>query len=224
MGTILASSIIDKAEIQLRDAGNAQWSAAELLGWLNDGQRQIAILKSDANVTVSVVQLVQGTRQTVPLACILLLDVVRNMGTNGSTPGAPITYIKRRDLDLERPTWHADTASATVQHFTYSQKVPGYYFVYPPQPNSNRGYVELEFNAVPVDVLIGDAISISDIYSTALMEYVLFRAYGKESKSASNASKSKDHYGLFLTSLGMQEQREQSDDASGDKLRKVDEP
>lgn len=223
MGTILASVIVDKAELQLRDTGNVQWTANELLGWLNDGKRQIAIFKSDANIVVDTLQLAQGTRQELPEDCLLLLDIPRNMGTDGETVGKAITYAKKRDLDLADPDWHTDTASAVVQHYTYDQKKSNHFFVYPPQPNADRGYVEIEYNAAPADIAIGTAINIADVYEPALLDYVLFRAYSKESKSGSNQQKADKHWSYFMASLGVKEQREQADDPARDQLQKVDE-
>jgi len=49
MGTIVASTIIDKAAIQLLDTGNVRWTRAELFSWLNDGQRQITLMSPQTN-------------------------------------------------------------------------------------------------------------------------------------------------------------------------------
>lgn len=227
MGTITAQALVDKAAQQLRDEGNSQWTESTLLGWLNDGQRQAVIFKDDANVKVETVQLVAGTKQSVPAKAHLLLDVPRNMGTDGTTVGPAITYVKRRDLDMERPGWHTDTAAAEVEHWTYDQRMPKVFWTYPPQPSSSQGYVELMHNEIPDDIVIGnigDPITISDVYSMALIDYMLFRAYDRDNKSASYQQRSQRYWNRFLQSLGVTEQRENVSDPSVQKLQKVSEP
>jgi hypothetical protein len=66
MGTITAQSLIDKASTILQDAGAVRWTAAELLGWLNEGQRFIYHLRKDSSAKVTTMALAAGTRQTVP--------------------------------------------------------------------------------------------------------------------------------------------------------------
>jgi hypothetical protein len=99
MGTITAQSIINKAAIQLTDVGNTRWSRAELLDWLNQGQKQIVVMSPSATNKVSTVQLVAGTRQNIPSDGWTLLELIRYMGTNGSTPGRAIRVTSRELID-----------------------------------------------------------------------------------------------------------------------------
>lgn len=75
MPTILASSIITKAATLLQDPTNVRWPADELLGWLNDGQREIVLQKPDAYSINEAVKLAAGTKQALPAAGIRLLAV-----------------------------------------------------------------------------------------------------------------------------------------------------
>lgn len=83
MGTILASAIINKAANQLTDSTNVRWTRVELLGWLNDGQRQIVLMTPASTNKVQTVQLVAGTRQSIPTDGWTLLEVIRSMGQIG---------------------------------------------------------------------------------------------------------------------------------------------
>ena len=87
MGTVTAKTILDKATIQLIDLTNIRWTRAELLSWLNDGMRQIVLIQPSASSTTDVIALQAGTRQYIPADGWLLLNIYRNMGTNGTTPG-----------------------------------------------------------------------------------------------------------------------------------------
>ena len=66
-----AKTIIDKASLLLADVSQSFWLVSELLGWLNDGQRDIATVMPQANVKNSAVQLVAGVKQSLPRDGIL---------------------------------------------------------------------------------------------------------------------------------------------------------
>lgn len=49
MGTIIARTVIEKVQTILQDKTGVRWPAEdELLGWLNDGQREVVIFKPNA--------------------------------------------------------------------------------------------------------------------------------------------------------------------------------
>jgi len=85
MGTLLASALISQASEIIQDESNVQMTTANALGWLNDAQRAIVIVKPDASTVIRSITLVPGTKQSI--AGLKLMSVVRNMGASGSTPG-----------------------------------------------------------------------------------------------------------------------------------------
>lgn len=202
MGTITASTVISKAQIILQDTTGVRWpSDTELLGWLNDGQREVMVFKPNANVKNIAVQLVAGTKQSLPTDGVQLIDVVRNMGTDGATAGRAIRIVMREILDAQLPEWHSATANATTKHYIYSVLDPKNYYVYPPQPSSSRGYVELIYGAVPTDATINGTIQIDDIYQNVLVDYILYRAYSKDTEYAADANRAAAHQQAYLASL-----------------------
>lgn len=88
---VTAQSIIDKAETRLNDTSNVRWSEDDLLSFLNEGQRDIAIRTTtigirSAYVAEEVITLSAGTKQTLSgnttATPIKLLDCVRNVGVS----------------------------------------------------------------------------------------------------------------------------------------------
>lgn len=197
MATITVASILTKVTTILQDASNVRWSADELILWLNDAQRELVLYKPNAYVTTAAVQCVAGTKQTLPSTAVSLIDIVRNMGTNGTTPGNAIRAVSREILDTQVPNWHAVTASATTKHFVYTSLNPKTYYVYPPQPASSQGYVELVYVALPTDAVSGGVITLDDIYVTPIISYILFRAYSKDAEYAANATLAATYYQQF---------------------------
>lgn len=197
MATITVASILTKVTTILQDASNVRWSADELILWLNDAQRELVLYKPNAYVTTAAVVCVAGTKQSLPSTAVSLIDIVRNMGTNGTTPGNAIRAVSREILDAQVPNWHSATASATVKHFVYTSLSPRTYYVYPPQPASGQGYVELVYVALPTDAVSGGVITLDDIYVTPIISYILFRAYSKDAEFAGNATLAATYYQQF---------------------------
>lgn len=200
MATILTQSIIDRAGVILLDAGKVRWPSNEMILWLNDGQREAAIFKPNIYVLNTNVSLVAGTKQALPAEANSLVEIVRNMGAGGLVPGRPIRIATRESLDSQIPDWHAAQAATTVvKHFIYSPLDPKNYYVYPASPGGVM--VEAVFNASPPDATIGGVITLDDIYSSALLNFVLYRAYAKDTEFAANAATSDKYYQSFLTIL-----------------------
>lgn len=203
MGTITAGAIIDKAEIVIQDTTNIRWPTSELLGWLNDGQREVVLHKPSASVSNTAVVLTAGsTKQTIPAAGIQLIDVVRNMGAAGSTPGAAIRIVSREVLDAQVPTWHSDAnAGGDIKHYMFDPRDPRTFYVYPKAP-ATAWYVELVYSSSPTDCATTlSTIALDDIYSNALINYVLFRAYSKDATYAQNGQMAAAAYQLFMGAI-----------------------
>lgn len=201
MPVITTASMLARASVILQDPTNIRWPQAELLDWLNDGQREVALYKPNVFVKNATQLLVTGTKQSLPADGVSLVDVVRNMGTNGTTPGGAIRAVSREILDAQVSNWHSSTASATVKHFVYTPLDPKNYYVYPPQPTTNQGYVEVIYVAAPTDATLVSTITIDDIYMTALLNYILFRAYTKDAEYANNAQLAAQYYTAFQGAL-----------------------
>lgn len=201
MSTITAASIITKAQIVLQDTAGERWSDTELLDWLNDGQREVVLYKPNSCVKNIAVKLAEGTKQSLPPDAVQLMDVPRNMGVNGSTPGRAIRIAMRETLDSQAPNWHFSTPSPAVKHFMYSMLDPKTFYVYPPQPASNQGYVELIYGASPGDATLSSVISLDDIYQSILLDYTLFRAYLKDTEFAADPGRAGTHQAAYMSAL-----------------------
>ena len=77
---IAAQSIIRRCVETLQDTTSIRWPVAELVRYLNDGQREIIVHRPDAMVTNAAQALVAGSRQAIPSNGTKLIDVVRNTG------------------------------------------------------------------------------------------------------------------------------------------------
>ena len=211
MGTVTAKTIIDKASVQLIDLANIRWTRSELLDWLNDGMRQIVLIQPSASSTTVSKKLDAGTRQSLPTGGWLLLQMYRNMGTSGTTPGRAIRIVSRELLDNFNPNWHTATAAAEVRNYIYDTQDQTAFYVYP--PNTGTQYVELNYSAQPVDLTSETAvIPIFDIYQSALVDYILYRACSKDAEYAPGLQLSQGYLTTFAAAVGGKAQTEVSND------------
>ena len=81
-------SVIDRVQTVLQDTTGVRWPVvAELVLWINDAQREIALLKPDASAINETITLADGTKQDIPSAGNRLLKVVRNMSAASGGTG-----------------------------------------------------------------------------------------------------------------------------------------
>lgn len=195
MGTITAQNIIDRAAYLLEDTGNVTWTRAELLAWVNEAQSQVVAFAPGANTGRSDVSLVAGTKQTLPSDTLVLMDVPRNVN------GPRIRAVSREVLDNAPTDWHTDTASATVKNVVYDANDQYAFYVYP--PNDGTGSVTVVYAKVPTTLSAeSSTFNVDDSYQGALVNYVLYRAYSKDTDYvAGGAEKASAYYGAFKEAL-----------------------
>lgn len=205
---ITAQSLIRRAVETLQDPTSIRWPVNELVRYLNDGQREIVLHRPDSMVTNATVSLVAGTKQSIPNTGAKLIEVIRN----GSGGKRAIRMCEREVLDAQSPGWHALTGATEILHFMFDPRDPTVFYVYPPA--GSGASVDLVYASYPSDVpepspgalytaVTGD-ISLPDIYSNALVDYVLYRAYTKDSEYAGNANRAQAHYAAFANALGLE--------------------
>lgn len=215
--TVSVSQILSNVSTVLRDTGTSRhWPDTELLAWLNLGQRQIATLKPDAVSRVTQMQLAAGkSLQVLPdgtaaftdasgatlLAGMKLIDIVRNLGADGQTPGRAVSIVDRSLMDNYNPEWHAGTPAVEIQHFMYNEKAPRVFYVYPVVHGSTPVWVEITYSFLPSILTSGQSIELPDEYEGALMDYVLFRAYSKEQDSPVAATKAAAYFESYQSAL-----------------------
>lgn len=203
--TISIASLIVRAGDLLQDVTNIRWTQDELLRWLNDGQREIVLQRPEASAVNASVLLVSGTKQTLPALGLRLLDLPRNMGVGGSTPGRAIRLVQREVLDAQLPDWHSSTASVPVKHFMFDERNPRNYYVYPPVPASPTAYAEAIYSTAPTDCTLGGNLNLDDIYGNVILDYVLYRAYSKDAEYAANGQRAVAYYQVFASALGIKD-------------------
>ena len=206
---ISAQSVIRRCVETLQDNTSIQWPVSELVRYLNDGQREVILYRPDAAVTNASVPLVTGSRQNLPAGGTKLVEVVRN---SAGTKRA-VRMVNREILDAQLPGWHAQTGVTEILHYMYDPREPRVFYVYPPAAATGAA-VDLSYASMPADIAepsegalytsVTGNLGVPDIYGNAVQDYVLYRAYTKDSEYAGNAARAQAHYGAFANALGVE--------------------
>lgn len=204
---VSVQSVIDRVQTTLQDTTGVRWPVVgELVLWINDAQREIALLKPDASAKNTTITLVEGTKQDIPSDGNRLLRAVRNMSAaSGGTGKRSVRLVQREVLDAQTPDWHDPLVSGDaahtniVKHYIYDEQNPRNFYVYPGV--SGSAYLEIIYSANPSTVGQGDNLDIPDIYANAVMNYVLYMAYMKDAEYAGNNQRAASHFQIFTTSV-----------------------
>lgn len=230
--TVLVRDALWRVSVLLQDITPQfqRFPERELVHWFNDGQVAVTKFLPAACSRLDSIKLVAGTKQsiqsipaanclpgdgttpTAPIYGTQLLNLIRNMGSDGLTAGRAITCVEREILDTNDDLWHTRTGTY-IKSFCYDENNPRYFYVTPGVTGTM--WVDASFTAQPIAIQNTAAagseaylnsgsstttISIADEYLDDLVNYTVARASLKDSKYADPA-KAKLHTELFIASL-----------------------
>lgn len=192
-------SILNRASALLNDEEHVRWDEAELLEWLNDGQRVIAKgPATDAYVLRNTITCATGTVQSLPSDANRLVDVIKNV-----SDGSNIHQSDYATVDMLKPAWRAEEVGPAEVYF-YDGNNPLEFEVYPPQAGGET--IEVVYNAAPGDAEISGNVVINDLYADSLIDYIVYRALSKDTEdSALDLNRATAFYRAFLVSIGYKE-------------------
>ena len=225
-----SSGIGKKTALILADIGYTTWTIPDLAKWINLACVDLVQAKPSALTAKAAMQLEAGTSQTLdgatfvdpfgqPLSLrpLQLLEVVRNMGADGTIPGPAVVGIDRKVLDVALPGWHAVPAGSAIQFVMFNPKFPKSFFNYPAATTSPAMFLEVVLSRLPNNTLSDDATvlgtndidaGLDDVYESPLVDNVLYRALSQDTENQFYLQRSQNHYRAFATALGVRLQNE----------------
>lgn len=208
--TITPQDIIDEVQRHMKDTSATMWADADCVEYLNNGLYVLMGARPYAFSAVAAVQLTADvTKQSIPSGDYMLLDIPRNMGTDGSTEGKIITQIDRWQIDLLNQHWHAVKGKSFIEHYSYEpNKNPTDFYVYPKVHATTAVYVEMNTASHPTKVTAANqatTITMDEAYEPFLKEWMFYEVYNKPTSVASYAQ-SQRHLTNAASLLGMKVQ------------------
>ena len=207
MATVKIVSLISRAATLVQDTTGTRWPKAELLNWYNDAVLAVVGLRPDAHVRNESFPCEAGTKQTIPVTGLKLINVRRNLGGNKSV----IRKIPEQQLNDQVPDWHDPANSGTfAMHYVYDDRDPKTFYLYPGVPAAHP--IEIVYSVAPAAAVIANfdtdtqVIALDDIYANPILDFMLYRAYSKDANYTANAGRAQMHYQAFAEALGAKTQ------------------
>ncbi len=203
------TEIISQVREIMKDAAGSpfteRYTDAFLLECINFGQLELVGLKHDASTATEPMELVAGTKQTLPTGAVAFLRLSRNLGTDGATPGRTITSITKADMDSSDPYWHQAVDMGEVIHYIFEDVDENNFYVYP----ATVGHVEIVYSRAPTKLAaLTENIDLNDVYAPALVYYVCFKCFSVDFDDMTMLGKGKEFYTLFANAIGAKLQNE----------------
>lgn len=209
---LLASTLFRSVGYELNDLepGNehVRWTEEELAEYLTGAIAQLAALKPTLFTTFVDLVLAPGTIQSVPADYTELIDITLNINADGSE-GSPITKASfSAARALGRPSCAVFRDGYEVRSYTTHPDNDTFFYVDPPAPYQEnmprvRALVQLAPNVItsPTDAVVM-ANTTPETYREALKDWMLYRAFAKDTESTDSFQKSQAHYKAFMQFVG----------------------
>lgn len=218
MATIKVIDVISRVEAILQDT-NIRWPRVELQKWLNESYLSIVLLRPDANAVCATFTCAAGTKQDLTASsggfpsALRLLDITRNVLSSSNKK--VVRVVARSVLDDQRPSWHSETQSVNIQHYTYDPRQPKQFYVYPPATNTAElevvyadapGSHSLTEAQLDPDGSHAEVIKLDDIYLSPITDWILYRAYSKDAEYGANEQRAASAFQTFNAAIGTKTQ------------------
>ena len=204
MQTIL--DMLNTAARELTDEGPVKrWTQVDLLKFYNSAVSAIANYRPDIFATTQTVTCVTGAKQALPTGARRLIEVERITG------GRVLRVIQRNVLDEADPDWMTGTTTNTPEAYCYDESNPSVFWLYPPVTLGLK--VDIVASVTPPIVAIeqiNTALPFDQTYQTPCLDWILYRAYMRDSEDTVNANRAQLHLQSFAQFLGIKLESDRS--------------
>lgn len=209
--------ILDRVTTRYNDADYTRVSQSMYLSFLDDAINQLILARPDSHVKTAVVQLVPGTRQSLPADGFNLIAIYRNMTGNGNgtfSEGAPILQVEREQLDMFSD-WHNLDPVTEVEQYAYDMTAPKTIWVSEPIHPTTPVYVEMDYShgaekyADMLDAfeeILDMTLPVDDVFLAPIVNYVLYLLFSTDTGSTGDAVLAQRYEQSFYQSLGIEYQ------------------
>lgn len=191
---------------QLGDPNNDSFTLLDdIYPALEEADKAVLNYRPDANSNTQVVDLVAGTRQTLPTGALRLIDVVCMMDAAGTVEERDITMWP--DDQQLPPHWRQLTQVADVEHFMYDDRNPLEWENYPPCLATKDVKIITSDEFAAYGTIDANTEShLPQSYDSAKIEYALYRCLSRDNSPL--RERADIHFTKFLQLLGVKTGRD----------------
>jgi hypothetical protein len=205
---MLASALVEEIAKDLNDfeSGNeyVRWPQTEILEFVVDAARQLALLKPESASHTDIITLVPGTAQTLPDGCHDVSDITANITADGRELDPPSKSDYSALTSVRRKACLVAGGDYRVSNFAIDKNDRHKFYVSPPVPITvppTVAKVKVTCSGVGPGFGLTDEIPIHAAYHNQLREYALYRAWYRDTESQSSVRRGDSHKGEFYNSL-----------------------
>ena len=201
---MIVTEVLKPVLFILNDTGMVTHTESDLISAVNMAIRIICTVRVDASTAVQMVILVDGALQDLPEGGLRLLDSCYRL--QDERPVSPLKLISRSDLDRLDPLWITQPVG-DVRELAYDERLPGQFWCVPPAEAGVK--LQLLVSTLPEIISqLTDTVPLSDKYMPAIVEYVLYLMFSRDSENARNSNRAAGHLQTFFSLLGAKSQAE----------------
>jgi len=197
--TFPAQLLLQEASIALQDTDRIRWTAPELVKYLNAGIKVLITKRPDANPKKAEFVPARGARQALPDEAVAFIDVIGNTeGTQRSITKVDIGLLNAFNRD-----WQSGRQLPVARHFSFDLRDPRTFYLEP--PSNGAGKIDILYSVFPADLATdADDVPLNVQWRSALLNYVLGRAYAKDAEYGGNAAAAAAYMNAFASDIGEQ--------------------
>ncbi|MGL6006974.1 phage adaptor protein [Aeromonas sobria] len=198
---MLVSEILNRASTELTDTPRISWGLEDLISYYNSAISAIASARPDIFIKTQPFACAAGTRQTAPAGTIKLIDIERN-----TLNGKSIRYVSRADLESLIPSWASSTGGEEAELYIHEPTNISAFWLYPGVKAGMSVELVLSILPTPVtraEVESGVSVQVDDRYITPCLDWIIYRAFMRDSEVTANASRGQLHLQSFSQALSV---------------------
>lgn len=194
----------------------SRWTVVELLSYLRDALASLSSYRPDAFSSTEAVTLQPGRMQRLPEGAVSLSSIDSNVdGSESPVTVANHALVQAFNVNScgedSRSRDCAGNPQYRVRSYSYDPKTPTIFYVSPLVPSSGSYVVQATVvrNAPDIDSTNwNDDIGVDLKYVPLLKDYMLGRAYNKETESVTSMRLASNHMAAFYQALGVNYKQE----------------
>lgn len=183
-------NLIDRISRDLIDKRNVRWSRPELIDFMNDAISAIVIRRPDLSSGTSTVETSSNTL-TLPSDAYQILAV-------NHIDNVAATFVNISKLNQLYPDWR--TTKGAPVCWTRNEMDETTLFLYPAPEGNVR--VEVVYSRTLKVKDEESPFPLSEVYEGVVADFVMYRAYNKDSLNPAEGQKAQLHLQSFATALG----------------------
>jgi len=187
---MIVQDILDIIEEQTRDLDNVTWTLDDVVGYINEGVKNIIQRAPQANSKKEMITAVAGIEQSIPNDGVAIINIIATADDDDRV-GSIIHRVDVEQKDSYSPAWRNDRARSIAIEWM-KRSSPTKFLLWPPLSDDTQVYAEYSY--YPADLTgAGDLIIIANEYNEPVRLWALYRTFSRDSQDTPSVKRAADY-------------------------------